>query len=46
MMRVDKRLLDRLRMATCIAYGVRSLYTSLSQSMMLQGVREAIAGEQ
>ena len=44
-MRVDKRLLDRLREATCIAYGMKSFYTSLCPSMMLQGVRETIAGK-
>ncbi|QDZ23212.1 2-phospho-L-lactate transferase [Chloropicon primus] len=42
-MRANERVLDRLREATCVVYGMGSFYTSLCPSLILQGVGEAIA---
>lgn len=42
-MEANERVLEKLRGATCVVYGMGSLYTSLCPSLVLGGVGEGVA---
>ena len=44
-MEANARVVKRLREATCVVYGMGSLYTSLCPSLILEGIGETIASK-